>query len=55
MAKDRRRRGERAMTVDEARAFLAALPKKSGRYLAGPTPGSEALQDTDMTFPLAEW
>jgi hypothetical protein len=55
VAKGRRGRGERRMTVAEARAFPAALPQKDGRYPAALTPGAEALQDADVTFPLAEW
>ena len=55
MATGKRGRGERAMPVAEARAFLAGLPQKDGRVLAAPMSGTEALGDTDVTFPLAEW
>src|SRR5262245_21727193 len=46
MATNGRRHGERTTTVGEARAFLAALPKKGDRYLAMMVDGTEALENT---------
>jgi hypothetical protein len=47
MGKRRRGRDEQPMTVAEARAFLASLPKKGDRYLAAMVPGPEALEHTE--------